>query len=206
METLILGAGQFGRRAATFLQKSKGSIAIVDNNKEALDQVTGKTQTFKSEAIEFMQKHLDRYEWVVPAIPVHVALLWLFSEFKDAGRQIEKISVPEQVTVPNPFWHNGTLYASLASHLCPEDCPEPDGYCTVTGEERKEPLYRILGELKVPGFTVNVLQSHQMAPGVGGLLVRELKELREEFKSGKSSRILATSCGCHAVIDAFTIK
>lgn len=205
-KVLVLGAGQFGRRAAQVLQDDYREVTIVDQNTCALEQVHASTIAIQADAIEYLIHNLHQYQWIVPAIPVHVALLWLLSELDKSGQSPQRIAVPKDIMVPNPFWLHDTLYASLARHLCPEDCPEPDGFCTMTGEERKMPLHRILAELVVPGFDVYVLQSHQLAPGVGGLLVCELQQLMIASTASGQHNLLATSCGCHAVIDAFTRK
>jgi hypothetical protein len=100
--------------------------------------------------------------------------------------------------VPNPFALDGSnLCCSRADFFCPDDCPEGD-LCTVTGEPREEPLYRMLEELEVPGVTVLVLRSRQIMPGIGGYLLGELMDLTERIPQGRS--LIATSCKCHGVI------
>jgi hypothetical protein len=107
--------------------------------------------------------------------------------------------------VPNPYrGQNGTLYASFAVHLCPPECPEPDGACYLTGEERTTPLHKLLAELNVPGFDTEVVQSHQLFPGLGGLKPAELEQLLQKIAAKRRPVIIATSCACHAVLDALT--
>jgi hypothetical protein len=112
------------------------------------------------------------------------------------------VPVPH-ITVPNPFrGQKGTLYASFATHLCPPECPEPDGACYLTGEQRTMPLYKLLAKLEVSGFDIAVIQSHQLFPGLGGLKPAELEQLLNNVASECRPVIIATSCACHAVLDA----
>ena len=115
--------------------------------------------------------------------------------------------VPRDLPVPNAYYtSDGTLYASLTQELCPEDCPEPSGYCYKTGEDRPSPLYEILSNLKAPGLAVDVVRSHQLKPGVGGLSPEELHMVQETVRSRRKPGLIATSCGCHSVINAYLFK
>jgi hypothetical protein len=99
---------------------------------------------------------------------------------------------------------SGDLYTSIADFLCPEDCPEPARYCTVTREKREKPLYKILEDLNGL-YESKVIRSKQLGLGVGGYLSEDLlKTVREIKKAGASDRLIliSTACRCHAVISA----
>jgi hypothetical protein len=98
----------------------------------------------------------------------------------------------------------GDLYTSLASFLCPEDCPEPAQFCTITKQRRAEPLYRTLEDLRGP-FESRVIRSQQLAPGVGGYRPAALLTLLENIKKRTGPRrtiLISTSCRCHGVTSA----
>jgi hypothetical protein len=203
---LILGAGCFGRRAAEVLQSENSEITLVDHDSRALQTLAGKGYVLLcGEAAAILGSELkpEDFDYIVPAVPIHVAYAWLLEQLRKTGRHCRPIPVPENLAVPNPYYLQGTMYASLANHLCPGDCPEPQGYCMLTGEKRDLPLYQDLKQIKQFGFTVAVVQSRQLAPGVGGIAGGDFALLRRQVcPAGKF--LVATSCSCHAVISAFT--
>ncbi|MBS4032416.1 MAG: hypothetical protein KGZ63_13490 [Clostridiales bacterium] len=205
-EILIVGAGHFGVRAANLLQGMERRITVVDKDPMALGALsTSQIVTVCSEGINFLvDSELSRYAWIVPALPVHVVFSWMLITLQRGGYHCEQIPVPLDIPVPNAYYTpDGTLYASLARDLCPEDCPEPLGYCYKTGEERPSPLYEILKNLNLPDLAVDVVRSHQLRPGVGGLSPAQLHLLQEAVISRRKPGLLATSCGCHAVVNAY---
>lgn len=203
---LILGSGSFGRRAAIALEGNTRQITIVDKCQTALPEPSPNLERIHGDAIDVLCQAGDLYAWVVPAIPLHVSLAWLLAKLGMEGIDFENVEIPEFFQVPNPFRLKKTLYASYASHLCPEDCPEPSGTCYLTGEHRERPLYQVLQEQKADSYQVEVIWSHQLAPGVGGIRMVDLESLLNRLRQRKGQIVLATSCSCHAVIDSFRIK
>ena len=94
---------------------------------------------------------------------------------------------------------------SLADFLCPDDCPEPPKLCTVTGKPRGEPLYQRLGRMNPPGWSVAVLRSRQLAPGVGGCLPPEMLHIKQRIKAQGGTWLVATSCRCHGVVNGLSL-
>ena len=100
----------------------------------------------------------------------------------------------------------GDLYTSLANFLCPEDCPEPSQYCTVTGKRRPKPLYKILMDLYGP-FESRVIRSQQLGPGVGGFKPEVLIDLVEDTQKRRDTDrliLISTACRCHGVTSALS--
>lgn len=203
---LILGAGHFGRRAAMALQGKNRHVTIADQCLVALPEPSSNLTLIHGDAIDVLCQAGDLYTWVVPAIPLHVALAWLLAQLSIEGISYEDVDVPAAFQAPNPFRINKTVYASFASDLCPEDCPEPLGSCYLTGEAREQPLYQVLQGQISDQYEVEVILSHQLAPGVGGIRMLDLHELYNRLWRRKGQIVLATSCSCHAVIDSFRIK
>jgi hypothetical protein len=122
---------------------------------------------------------------------------------------IEQIDVPSEIDskVPNPYRMNSrTLYTSFATFVCPDVCNEPDDLCTHTGKPRPGDLSFNLSQIQTPGFVMALIRSWQLAPGVGGYTVGALMEMARRIKSNPGRYLVATSCRCHGVIDAFRMS
>ena len=118
---------------------------------------------------------------------------------------VTRLSVPAALEhqVPNPLRaEGGSLYTSFATFRCPDDCDELSESCTVTGRRREASLFDVIRAIKVAGYDIRVLQSHQLAPGVGGYQLSALWRLLEEVCSIAERILVATACRCHGVIDA----
>jgi hypothetical protein len=204
---LILGAGKFGRLALARLSRQEAAAAflVVDRDPKALAalrslEISG-LETRAAEAIAFLAANLREdcpWDWLLPMVPVHVAWAWLL-----AGplRGWETIPAPAGLEALAPVGFRGAageVYLSRAAHLCPDDCPEPE-VCPVTGESREEPLFAMLAKLELPDWSVRVVPSRQLAPGVGGYRPHDLLELAQELAESRGRFLIATACGCHGV-------
>ena len=206
---LILGAGKFGRLALQRLarQDAAATFLVVDRIPSALAAVRalelpGVTGVV-AEAVAFLAANLREdspWDWLIPMVPVHVAWAWLL-----AGplKGWETAVVPEALMALGPVSFRGPegqIYLSRAAHLCPDDCPESDPVCPVSGESREVALFAELANLTRPGLAIRVVASRQLAPGVGGYPPQELMALAREL-NGMSGRVLiATACRCHGVV------
>ena len=123
---------------------------------------------------------------------------------------VAQVPVPKSFGLPLPHtWDGseGSLLVSYADFRCPDDCPEPANRCTVTGKARGTPLYRLLAETEPRGFHMHVIRSRQLAPGVGGYRVRDLKELLEKVSEGRKGKwLVGTACKCHGILTAFELN
>lgn len=210
-QVVIIGAGHFGTRAARILSRdSERRIWMVDPSET--DPVPGPSvERILDDGIDFLVEwvpRLDAEVVVVPALPVHLAATWL-CRTPIPGMSLQPVAVPGEVAPTLPHtWDGGfgTLLVSHVDFLCPEDCPEPEEGCTVTGEIRP-PLYGVLRELPVPGFRVHVIQSRQLAPGLGGYTVQDLLNLRDRVQgSGGGKWLIGTACRCHGVVSALDAR
>jgi hypothetical protein len=205
---LILGAGKFGRLALTRLSRQEAAAVflVVDRVPEALAALRTlkipRLETRAAEAIAFLAANLREdcpWDWLLPMVPVHVVWAWLL-----AGplRGWETVPAPPGVEAVAPVWFRGSageLYLSRAAHLCPDDCSEPD-HCPVTGESREEPLFAALAKLALPGWSVRVIPSRQLAPGVGGYQPQDLLALVRDLAGSRGHILIATACRCHGVV------
>jgi hypothetical protein len=97
------------------------------------------------------------------------------------------------------------MLLSLADFLCPDNCPEPAENCTVTGRPRGKPLFARLAGIELPGWSVGVIRSHQLTPGVGGCRVADLLALRERIVKSGGRWLVATACRCHGALGALEL-
>lgn len=205
----ILGAGRFGRLAVERLTRKfpAGDFLVIDQRPDRLAALAADrgVKAVAAEAIPFLSRQdLPDGLWIVPAIPVHVAFQWLLHGSTFASRA-SRVPVPESVDsqVPHPIrGAEETLYASYATFLCPDACSEPEERCTYTGKPRPGNLFEDLAAVTAPGFQVSVLRSLQLAPGVGGYTLAQLRQLEQAVLREPGGHIIATSCRCHAVINA----
>lgn len=206
---LILGAGKFGRLALQRLarQDAAATFLVVDRKAAALGAVRALeipgVSGVVAEAVAFLAANLREdspWDWLIPMVPVHVAWAWLL-----AGplKGWEPAAAPEELATLGPGCFRGSegqVYLSRAAHLCPDDCPESDLVCPVSGESREVALFAELAKLGRPGPAIKVVASRQLAPGVGGYPPQELMALAREL-IGMSGRVLiATACRCHGVV------
>jgi len=203
---LIIGCGYFGSGAAKKLLKKDGlsRIIVVDKNKKALQKVSNlPVQTVVFDGTLYLTRFLSeghQMDYIIPAVPFHLAFEFILSQLKPLGWK--KGEIPLLSGLPTPIMgKTGDLYTSLSDFLCPENCPEPAHYCTVTKKRRLKPLYKILNELKGP-FQSKIIRSHPLAPGVGGFKPKDLLDLLQEIRKKKTSGqhiLISTASRCHGV-------
>lgn len=203
---LIIGCGHFGSRAAEklFEENPHSKIIIVDKNKRSLQEASRlPIETAVSDGTFYLSQFLSKErkaDYLIPAVPFHFVFEFILVQTRPFGAKRGK--VPVLSGLPNPIMgKNGDLYTSFANFLCPEDCPEPARYCTVTRKRREKPLYDILANLQGP-FESKVIRSEQLSRGVGGFRMKALLALLEELKSGRTSDrpfLISTACRCHGV-------
>jgi hypothetical protein len=213
---LILGAGKFGLLAIQRLsaQDPEARLVVVDRQPAALArarslEVKG-VDLVEAEAIDYLAAHLGPeppWSWLIPMVPVHVAYAWLLAG-PLAGQGWGPGEVPgelEDLAALAIRGAEGELYLSRATHVCPDDCAEPE-VCPVTGEERGQPLFQKLAEASRPELPLHVVASRQLAPGVGGYSPRRLLELAAAVAGAKGPLLVATACRCHGVVHGLRRK
>lgn len=209
-DILVIGGGRFGRLA---LERLPGRVATVvepkpDDALLALAREQG-AELVQASGVDLLAPALAAKQppaWVVPALPRHLLYDWLLAELASQGARA--VEVPEEVLPPvaSVFrGEEGQLFVSLADFLCPDDCPEPPKLCTVTGKPRGEPLYQRLAGMSPSGWSVAVLRSRQLAPGVGGCLPGEMLQIKDQIGAQGGNWLVATSCRCHGVVSGLSL-
>jgi hypothetical protein len=208
---LIIGCGRFGSRAVQRLlcKHPRSKITVVDKNEEAFQEISNlPAQKVVCDGLLYLDQALSdgSADYVIPAVPFHLAFEFILLRLKPFGAK--RMTAPHLRGLPNlMLGRTRDLYISFADFLCPEDCPEPLKFCTVTGKERARSLFKILQQLEGPFDSLGI-RSHQLGPGVGGYRPGELLDLIETIKKRRNSNrpfLISTACRCHGVISALSI-
>jgi hypothetical protein len=206
-EIWIIGVGQFGFIAFDRLSKSgkERRFVLVDPVKENLSRCKGPNVTLEqAEGVEFLEQHLtaaNTPDWIIPALPVHLAAEWFLVRM--GPERLQRLNLPAELDplLPNPIrGSDGNIYVSHADFRCPDDCAEPRDTCTVTGEPRKRNMFEILGDIQLPPFKALALRSHQLGAGIGGYRPKRLLTLFGKVDRARGHLLVSTACRCHGVI------
>ncbi len=206
-EIWIIGVGRFGYMAFRRLSQADPDrhFVLVDPVEEHLLRCKSPTAMIEvSDGLDFCQGHLKkgrRPDWIIPALPVHLAAEWLMLHL--GSERVRRISLPPEIEtlVPNPIrGSEGNLYTSHADFRCPEDCDEPQDICTITRKIRKQNMFELLESLDIEPFRALNIRSHQLGPGIGGYRPDQLFELMENVEQTQGPILVSTACRCHGVI------
>lgn len=209
----IIGAGSFGTRAIEMLGKKypEAALTVVDQDQGALDRL-GDIPVHRvcQEGASYLEASLPGQSepgWIIPAVPIHLAFEWTRRKLARNG-SVEVLAVPSEIErmLPNPVrGREGQLFASYADFVCPDNCTEPVDRCTFTGKPRKGLLYKKIEEISYKDYRSIVIQSHQLAAGVGGYQPEELKRSLAEVSKTKTPVLYSTACLCHGVMHALRL-
>ena len=207
----IIGAGRFGQKAISAMKERypESAITVVDHCPKACEAISepGIT-TICMDGVSYLNHYLtdaDEPGWVIPVIPVHLVYEWIRMRLLP-DISIAPVEIPENIrkSLPNVFSGNsGEIFVSNASFVCPENCSEPQDLCTHTRMPRKKSLYQAIAALSCNGFLNLVLQSEQLAPGIGGITPGALFNTLIAVQQFPESILLSTACRCHGVVQAF---
>ena len=210
----IIGGGYFGQRSAHSIRQKEAdsNILLIDEQSSICKQMERQGfETVCMEGIRYLETHLvDRNhpDWIIPAIPVHVAYEWLKSKLVKRF-VVTPIPISNQLKakLPNPIQSESDgLYVSNADFICPENCSEPDEICTYTGQPRPRILNDFLMKLQYDDFRSVIICSQQLHPGVGGYEPKALYRALTQIEKSRNQILLATACRCHGVLDAFRLS
>lgn len=202
-QAVVIGGGHFGALA---VKRLPGRVSLVVEPQPSRELLSLGVPVRAADGIGELERLLtgpNPPRWIVPALPRHLLKDWLVGSLANQN--------PRQQTIPPEVLPEaglviagdaGQYYLSVSNFTCPDDCPEPGELCTVTGEPRGVDMWRRLAAVAWPQGEVGVLRSRQLAPGVGGLLTREMLHLRQAIAERGGSWLLATACRCHGVVDA----
>lgn len=207
----IIGAGHFGKKAVNAMKKRypESALTVVDHCSQACDAIAEPDLTVVCmDGVEYLNQFLvveNPPDWIIPVIPIHLAYEWIRCRM-GPNISLIPIDVPAIVftSLPNVFpGQTGQIFASNATFICPENCAEPHDICTYTRLPRKRSLYEAIAALPVDEFLNIVIQSHQLAPGMGGILPKVLFQALTAVHQSTMPTLLSTACRCHGVAQAF---
>lgn len=205
METIwIIGAGLFGRLAVKRLQKNF-HLVIVDIDKRQLNAIEDSNITLEQgDGVQYLADNLcpeTKVDWIIPTLPVHLA--WEWSQKKVGIHSLTTRIITDEIDPLLPHSVRGSqsqIYVSHADFICPDNCIEPDHFCTYTKKPRKKDMYLLLESLSFRGYQPLVIKSRQLAPGIGGYRPADLFNLSDKIEQTKGELLICTACRCHGVI------
>jgi hypothetical protein len=200
-KVLVIGGGRFGCLA---VERLGGRVSLVIEPHPS-PELSALGVPVKAEPGEIAGPRIlaasSAQTWVVPAVPRHFLGDWLQAMLSPV--KINTVFPPEACVPQAPSimqGKRGEIYLSLADFMCPDDCPEPAEICTVTGQPRGEPMFARLAAIACPQWHTGVLRSRQLAPGVGGLKLAEMRDLKNKIVNKGGSWLIGTACRCHGVL------
>jgi len=208
-EIWIVGLGQFGKIAFRRLSETLKDrhFVLVDSAEENLLKCEGPAATLRiSDGAEFLERHLKtgrKPDWIIPALPVHLAAEWILLHL--GPTRLKRIPLPSELDrqVPNPIrGSEGNLYVSHADFKCPANCDEPRNICSVTRKSRHQNMYEFFLNLSFKPFNSLNIRSYQLGPGIGGYRAEQLLEMAASVEQASGPVLLSTACRCHGVITA----
>jgi hypothetical protein len=212
-QVFIVGFGKFGKLALTqgVRRWGKARIWIIDSRPEALVnlEITPNSRIrILADGPHFLtqfQQWIGDEDWIIPALPIHLAWKWLGLNVK-IPKGHRTVLPPQGFGVGLPFHQESTqgFFLSYANFLCPEKCPSPRYHCYKTKEKRTVPLWKFIADQPGLKGTLGVIESRQIAPGVGGYAFKELRRIRGLARNAEPPFFVATACRCHGVIHGLT--
>lgn len=210
-QVFIIGFGRFGKKALPQVMRlwGKARIWIVDNSPQALDAATFipgiRVLADGPRFLTQVQEWIGDNDWIIPAVPIHLAWKWL-----DLNLNLPTIHKPcspplrlgQGLPYSQPFEKG--LFVSYADFVCPDNCPSPPNRCLKTKEKRPVPLWKFLAGRECPQGVLEVIESRQLAPGVGGFPFGELRRLLNLIQDITPPFFVATACRCHGVVHGLT--
>jgi hypothetical protein len=203
----IIGLGRFGLHAVRYLSKKNKhlQLVLVDSVEENLHQAQGPNRTLElDEGVAYLARNLKSSagtDWIVPALPVHLAAEWCLTKLKNDGYCRSELQAEVKELLPNPMeGPTGDVYVSHADFKCPGDCVESRNICTVTQKTRKRNMFEVLADVKLPDCQSLVIRSHQLGPGIGGYRPQSLFDLLKRVKQAGRNFFISTACRCHGVV------
>jgi hypothetical protein len=210
-QIFIVGFGKFGKMALPIVRRHWGRsrVWIIDHDPAAfVCQSSFPGICVLDDGPQFLsqyQKFIGDEDWIIPSLPIHLAWKWLDLNITTPG--------PRKAVRPPAELGNGLPYAqqlgkglvvSFATSICPDNCPAPLVSCFKTKARKPVPLWRHLTEHPNLKGTIGVIESRQIAPGIGGFLFKELRRIQTVIQQSTPPFYLATACRCHGIIHGFT--
>jgi len=182
---------------------------------------SGKAIFFIVDGIEFLIKLIKEGkipDFIAPAVPGHLAAKVLKTFLEDSGLKVETFfevgkiieDIPKSLII-NANKENGIIVLSYMpkDKSCNLPCDQPKEYCKTTKRPKFGPIYKLM-EFAIWNKvdTYCILRSYKLETAVGcfegEIFYSFLNELKT--KSPPYNLAIVTSCGCHGVVNFFSVK
>jgi hypothetical protein len=206
----MVGFGKVGKALLprVIRQWDQSRIWIIDHNPESLNsqealagiRVLGDGPQFLTQNRQWIRDD----DWIIPALPVHLAWKWLALNLKSHKPKAAAPPLNWGSLLPYSQTLEDGLLLSFADFVCPDHCPAPLHHCFKTKQKRSQPLWKYLATRPCSKGTLEVIESRQMAPGMGGYPFGELRRVLKRALETGPPFYVATACRCHGVINGLT--
>jgi len=212
---LVIGGGKYGTNACRYFKEQMARVILVDNNPECQARQFVLDEDFLvKDAKDAWDLALSiKPDFTVPTHPGHTLGKWVgeylhLAPFPDVLHSVLK-RLPQSLVIRSNEM-NAELVLSYMGNgkVCPEDClPCPDR-CTLTGEPRPAPLYKLLDYAVFDLFDCGkIIAAEQLAAGIGAIRTTEFLEFVEEIEDKKPETLaVGTACRCHGILSLFKEK
>ncbi|MHA1229797.1 MAG: hypothetical protein ACTSPQ_04045 [Candidatus Helarchaeota archaeon] len=230
---LIVGGGKVGIYALEYCKKEKYNAIIIDNDSNCLaskyvesiyyfNEINDYNELFGYKNILLIMNISDLskillnldFEYVVPAIPIHLMAVLALEYLKAKNvnikpssyliKQIRKKIAPELIISFNES--DGILISSFMpkEEQCLPNCTE-HLKCPKTGIVKPKPLYDIFKDI-TDDLASLILISEQLKPNLGGFSRNSIRKFYEFLNSIENDFIIGTACMCHGILNAFELR
>lgn len=159
--------------------------------------------------------------YLIPVVPIHVMHFFLKKYLKQYVKEIDinEAQVPPILSKPKELYifqaDPSNVYLSYADkdQICPDNCMGPADYCPFHKKPKPITVTDFCKESFPSSFHFN-FESAQLAPGIGGLpnqlIFTQTERLMEScstlHEATELTLLISTTCNCHGVISAFSVK
>ena len=212
---IIIGGGKYGCIAVGYLRKNRRGFVLVDNDPNCLATKRFSLKPYAKISPEgeyFLEGDIPQVlelimslkpEHVFPTAPIHVAAELVKSkfEFEPWDEVLDCIlgNLPPSVVLRVG---KGNLIVSYNRDKdCLERCDAPE-VCPVSRKRKPCTMDKLMKFAYPEGI---ILNSYQLAPGMGALKGSELSEFFAQAEK-KDKFVVATACECHGYFTALKKK
>jgi len=209
---LVIGGGHYGAKACRFFREQKTRVLLVDNDPGCKAKTLVATEDFiLKDSRDAIEPALNlNPDFIVPTQPGHTLGKWIGGHFNLKPLTGAIPAVTRRLSQNLLLYCDETNAALIFSYmaggkLCREDCLPGHNKCSLTGEPRPAPLYKLMEYAIFELFDcAKIFVSEQMAPGVGAIKTSEFLAFVDEINAKKPKTLaVGTACQCHGVLNLF---
>ena len=209
---LLIGGGKHGANAGKYFKDQAARVILVDNNPDCpAREFVSNGDFHASDAKDAWELALRlKPDFIVPTCPGHTLGKWIGEHFHLRPLPDFLLRVLGRLPSRLVLGCDETKAVLVSSYMtsgetCSGSCIPYPARCTVTGEPRPAPLFRLLDYAIAGLFDCGkIFESEQMAAGVGAIRTSEFLAFVQEIEARKPRTLaVGTACHCHGILTLF---